>query len=126
LYSFVPPPANRPLYSAVVYASLIPIAPGSAFRQPNKKVLQLHEGLSKRESALLVQIRQETIGLKDFLFNRRMPEVTCPQFLLAVTFAALQCDEKSPACLVSHLHISKLNVFVVQAFVGSPPKRQIQ
>lgn len=36
---------------------------------PNQKVLQLHEGLSKRESALLVQLRTEKIGLRDFLFS---------------------------------------------------------
>ena len=34
---------------------------------PTKKVLQLHERLSKRESALLVQLRTEKIGLNDFL-----------------------------------------------------------
>ena len=42
---------------------------------PTKKVLKLHENLSKRESALLVQMRTEKIGLNDFLFNRRVPEV---------------------------------------------------
>jgi ribonuclease HI len=47
--------------------------------RPTKKVLQLHEGLSKRESALLVQLRTEKIGLKDFLFNRRVPGVTSPR-----------------------------------------------
>jgi ribonuclease HI len=36
---------------------------------PTKKVLQLHERLSKRESPLLVQLRTEKIGLNDFLFN---------------------------------------------------------
>ena len=40
---------------------------------PTKKILQLHAGLSKAESALLVQMRTEKIGLKDFLFNRRVP-----------------------------------------------------
>jgi ribonuclease HI len=47
--------------------------------RPTKKVLQLHEGLSKRESALLVQLRTEKIGFKDFLFNRRVPGVTSPR-----------------------------------------------
>jgi hypothetical protein len=37
--------------------------------RPTKKVLQLHEGLSKRESALLVQMRTEKIGLNHFLFS---------------------------------------------------------
>jgi hypothetical protein len=43
---------------------------------PTKKVLQLHKRLSKRESALLVQLRTEKIGLNDFLFNRQVPTVT--------------------------------------------------
>lgn len=49
--------------------------------KPTKKVLELHEGLSKRQSALLVQMRTEKIGLQDFLFNRRVPGITnanCP------------------------------------------------
>ena len=46
---------------------------------PTKKVLQLHEGLSKRESALLVQLRTEKIGLNDFLFSRGVPSVTSPR-----------------------------------------------
>ncbi|OAQ65570.1 zinc knuckle [Purpureocillium lilacinum] len=49
--------------------------------KPTKKVLRLHDGLSKRQSALLVQLRTEKIGLKDFLFNRRVPDTTdanCP------------------------------------------------
>ncbi|KAK0367942.1 zinc knuckle [Colletotrichum limetticola] len=49
--------------------------------KPTKKVLGLHEGLSKRQSALLVQMRTEKIGLQDFLFNRRVPGITnanCP------------------------------------------------
>jgi ribonuclease HI len=46
---------------------------------PTKKVLQLHKGLTKRESALLVQLRTEKIGLNDFLFNRRVPDFTSPR-----------------------------------------------
>ena len=46
---------------------------------PTKKILQLHEGLSKRESALLVQLRTEKIGLKDFLFQRKVPDVRSPR-----------------------------------------------
>lgn len=45
---------------------------------PTKKVLQLHERLSKRESALLVQLRTEMIGLNDFLFKRQVPDITSP------------------------------------------------
>ncbi|PPJ61058.1 hypothetical protein CBER1_07391 [Cercospora berteroae] len=50
----------------------------SSFRYtpiPSKRTLQLHSGLSKRESALLVQLRTEKVGLKDFLFNRNVPGV---------------------------------------------------
>ncbi|OHE90236.1 zinc knuckle [Colletotrichum orchidophilum] len=49
--------------------------------KPTKRVLQLHEGLSKRQSAILVQMRTEKIGLKDFLFSRRVPDAmdaNCP------------------------------------------------
>lgn len=46
---------------------------------PTKKVLQLHERLSKRESALLVQLRTEKIGLNNFLFNQHVPTVTSPR-----------------------------------------------
>ncbi|OHW97033.1 reverse transcriptase [Colletotrichum incanum] len=49
--------------------------------KPTKKVLQAHEGLSKRQSALLVQMRTEKIGLQDFLFSRRVPGIAnanCP------------------------------------------------
>ncbi|KAF5845849.1 hypothetical protein GGP41_009626 [Bipolaris sorokiniana] len=46
---------------------------------PTKKVLQLHERLSKRESALLVQLRTEKIGLNDFLFSRHVPTITNPR-----------------------------------------------
>ncbi|OHE90327.1 zinc knuckle [Colletotrichum orchidophilum] len=49
--------------------------------KPTKKVIQIHEGLSKRQSALLVQTGTEKIGLQDFLFSRRVPGITnanCP------------------------------------------------
>jgi hypothetical protein len=45
---------------------------------PDKKILQLHNGLTKRESALLVQLRTEKIGLNDFLFNRKVPGILDP------------------------------------------------
>jgi ribonuclease HI len=47
--------------------------------RPTKKVLQLHKGLTKRKSALLVQLRTEKIGFNDFLFNRRVPGITSPR-----------------------------------------------
>ena len=45
---------------------------------PSEKVLQLHEGLTKRQSAILVQMRTEKIGLKDFLFRRKVPDILDP------------------------------------------------
>jgi ribonuclease HI len=41
--------------------------------QPSHKVLRLHHGLKKWQSALLIQIRTEKIGLKDFLWKRKVP-----------------------------------------------------
>ena len=46
---------------------------------PFKKIFQLHEGLSKRESALLVRLRTEKIGLKDLLFQYKVPDVPRPR-----------------------------------------------
>jgi hypothetical protein len=65
---------------------------------PTKKVLQLHERLTKRESALLVQLRTEKIGLNDFLFTRRVSDVTSPR-----------CDCGARRQTVAHilLHCSK-------------------
>ena len=42
---------------------------------PTKQVLQLHKSLRKAESALLVQVRTKRIGLAQFLYNRRVPNV---------------------------------------------------
>ncbi len=43
-----------------------------------ERILQLHEGLSKRQGAILVQLRTERIGLRDFLFRRRVPGILDP------------------------------------------------
>lgn len=43
---------------------------------PTNRVLQLHQGLSKQQCALLVQLRTEKFGLRDFLFQRKVPGVT--------------------------------------------------
>jgi hypothetical protein len=42
------------------------------------KTLKRHEGLSRAQSSLLVQIRTGAIGLRDFLFKRGVPEVLTP------------------------------------------------
>jgi hypothetical protein len=61
-------------------------------------VLQPYQRLSKRESALLVQLRTEKIGLNDFLFARGVPEVASPR-----------CDCGARRQTVTHilLHCSK-------------------
>ena len=42
------------------------------------KTLKRHEGFTKAESSLLIQIRTGDIGLRDYLFKRRVPEVLTP------------------------------------------------
>jgi ribonuclease HI len=64
--------------------------------RPTKKVLQMHDGMSKRQSALLVQLRTEKIGLKDFLFTRRVPDATdancpCQEGRQTVSHIMLRC-----------------------------------
>jgi ribonuclease HI/exonuclease III len=46
--------------------------------QPSHKILRLHHGLKKWQSALLIQMRTEKIGLRDFLWKRRVREVDDP------------------------------------------------
>jgi hypothetical protein len=43
-----------------------------------RETLTRHEGLNKAKSSLLVQIRTGAIGLRSFLFERRVPGVTTP------------------------------------------------
>ena len=45
---------------------------------PDKHVLKLHKGLHKAESSILVQARTGKIGLRDFLFKRRVPGFDSP------------------------------------------------
>lgn len=66
--------------------------------RPTKKILRLHEGLSKRHSAILVQMRTEKIGLKHFLFNRRVPGImddkcTCREGQQTVSHVLMQCRQ---------------------------------
>ena len=46
--------------------------------EPTHKILRTHHGLKKWQSALLIQMRTEKIGLKDFLWKRKVPEVDDP------------------------------------------------
>ncbi|KAJ6436234.1 reverse transcriptase [Purpureocillium lavendulum] len=64
--------------------------------KPTKRVLRLHDGMNKRQSALLVQMRTEKIGLNDFLFNRRVPDATdascpCREGRQTVSHVLLRC-----------------------------------
>jgi hypothetical protein len=47
----------------------------TADRPPDEKNLQLHDNLQKGESALLIQLRTECIGLNSFLASKRVPDV---------------------------------------------------
>ncbi|PQE23331.1 zinc knuckle protein [Rutstroemia sp. NJR-2017a BBW] len=47
-------------------------------QEPTHKVLRLHHGLKKWQSALLIQMRTEKIGLKDHLWRRKVPEFDDP------------------------------------------------
>ena len=50
-----------------------------------KKALQKHRDLSKHESSLLTQIRTGKVGLRAFLFQRRVPEVNTPLCRCSIT-----------------------------------------
>src|SRR5580700_2050205 len=47
-------------------------------RKPTYKVLKLHQGRRKRQSALLIQMCTEKVGLRDYLWRRRVPEFDNP------------------------------------------------
>jgi len=42
---------------------------------PTDKVIELHKGLHKAESALLVQARTKKLGLAEFLYAQRVPGI---------------------------------------------------
>ncbi|CCE29306.1 uncharacterized protein CPUR_02999 [Claviceps purpurea 20.1] len=42
------------------------------------KIVRLHQPLMKHESAALIQMRTEKIGLRGFLFSRKVPDVDSP------------------------------------------------
>ncbi|KAF6515856.1 hypothetical protein HZS61_004597 [Fusarium oxysporum f. sp. conglutinans] len=48
--------------------------------KPSRKVLDLHDGLSKKHSALLTQLRTEKIDFKDFLYNRKVPGISSNRY----------------------------------------------
>lgn len=65
---------------------------------PPAHPLHLHEGLNKARSSLLTQIRTGVIGLRQFRFRRRVPDVpsplcSCGEAPETVAHLALSCDE---------------------------------
>ena len=50
----------------------------AAQEPPSKKRLELHKDLAKAESSVLVQARTEVIGLRDYLFHRKVPTIDSP------------------------------------------------
>ena len=42
------------------------------------KALKRHKGLTKAQSSILIQARTGDIGLREYLFRRKVPEVTTP------------------------------------------------
>lgn len=47
-------------------------------QKPTSKVLKLHHGRRKWQSAILIQMRTEKIGLRDHLWQRKVPEYNDP------------------------------------------------
>ncbi len=47
----------------------------AAQQPPSRDRLALHRGLEKAESSVLVQARTGVIGLREYLFRRRVPEI---------------------------------------------------
>ncbi|KPM42380.1 hypothetical protein AK830_g4172 [Neonectria ditissima] len=56
------------------------LEPAEAHPPANKKkALHLHQGLDKHQSSMLIQLRTGKIGLRSFLFSRRVPDVPSPR-----------------------------------------------
>ena len=51
------------------------------YTAPLFKILEKYHSLSKHESSLLTQIRTGKVGLRAFLFERKVPEVATPRCL---------------------------------------------
>lgn len=85
--------------------------------RPNKKVLHLHEGLTKRQSALLVQLRTEKIGLRDFLFTQKV---------LGITSSRCQCGERQQTVAHVLLCCRKLRNLWNQVFGNLSGRHDLQ
>ena len=44
------------------------------------QALKRHKGLTKAQSSILIQARTGDIGLREYLFKRKVPEVTTPYY----------------------------------------------
>jgi hypothetical protein len=69
---------------------------------PPAQPLQAHEGLTKAKSSLLTQARTGVIGLRRFLFERRVPGVPtplcrCGQAQETVAHLVLRCEDRELA-----------------------------
>jgi len=83
---------------------------------PSKKALQLHEGLTKRQSAILVQLRTEKIGLRDFLFRRKVPDIldpmcTCQEGRQTVRHILFTCHKLKDIRRQELVHLPEGNYF---------------
>ena len=52
--------------------------PPGAYEEPQYKALARHQGLRKHESSLLTQVRTGKVGLRAFLFERKVPSIATP------------------------------------------------
>ena len=59
---------------------------------PTKKTLKIHRGLDKAASALIDQIQMEKIGLKKFLYSKKVPG-----------FDSLECSYRQGLKSAKHL-----------------------
>ncbi|APA14439.1 hypothetical protein sscle_13g092090 [Sclerotinia sclerotiorum 1980 UF-70] len=46
--------------------------------EPNRRILQLHYKLKKWQSAMLIQMRTGKIGLRDYLWKKKVPDFNHP------------------------------------------------
>ena len=49
-----------------------------AYEEPQYKALARHQGLRKHESSLLTQVRTGKVGLRAFLFEKKVPGIATP------------------------------------------------
>ena len=75
--------------------------------RPNAKITQIHNGLKKHQSAITVQLRTGKIGLRAFLYRKRVPQIDSPFCLMCneletVQHVLLRCprwEEEREECI---------------------------